>query len=104
MKLFESNNYWKRRERMRRRVELGDTPQGRLEDAKRKLEGDLMWFIGAAILGALGVIGLLAGVVPVQPIPVVFTVILVLYVAINARPLRQAVCEYRECRAKTGKG
>ncbi|MEG1720190.1 MAG: hypothetical protein RRY65_03765 [Pseudoflavonifractor sp.] len=86
MRLFESDNIWKRKHRAESRAARADTPAHRVEDAKNKLTGTLLWLFGAALLLTLGLVGILSGLVVPDTVTVGFLVVLAVYIAVSVSP------------------
>lgn len=103
MKLFESDNFWKRRDRMRKRAQRPDTPQTKLEDARSKLISDALWVFAAALLVVLGLLGIRTGVVVPDVIVTVFLAVLALYVVISLPGLTAAYRQYQASRKELEK-
>ena len=61
MRLFESDNIWKRRKRAQDRANAPDTPERRLEEARRTMTSQFLWLFGAVLLDVLGLLGLKMG-------------------------------------------
>lgn len=101
MRLFESDNLWKRRRREQARADRPDTPENRALAAGEQWRSQLLWLLGAGGLLALGLVGLALKVVAAEPITVGFLVILALYVAVSVPPAKQA---YRAWKDLEGNG
>lgn len=90
MKLFESDNIWKRRKRAEARAERPDTPENRLREAREQLTSSVLWLFGAVLLVVLGALGIGLGVVKADVVTVGFLVVLALYAAISIEPTMKA--------------
>ena len=80
MRLFESDNIWKRRKRAQDRANAPDTPERRLEDARRTMTSQFLWLFGAVLLDVLGLLGLKTGVIVPDTVTVGFLIVLAAYV------------------------
>lgn len=96
MRLFESDNLWKRRRREQARASRPDTPENRARAAREKWRSQLLWLAGAGVLLALGLSGLALRVVAAEPITVGFLVVLALYIAVSVPTARQAYREWKD--------
>ena len=92
MRLFESDNVWKRRKRAQDRANAPDTPERRLEEARQAMVSQFLWLFGALLLDALGLLGLKLGVIVPDVVTVGFLIVLAGYALISIRP---AVDAYR---------
>ena len=63
MRLFESDNIWKRRKRAQARANAPDTPERRREEARQAMTSQFLWLFGAVLLDVLGLVGLKLGVI-----------------------------------------
>lgn len=95
MRFFQSDNVWKRRELRQERSRLPEAERQLLE-TEDKLKAECVWLFGAIILSAAGIIGLLLGIIPVNAVNLVFTMTLLLYVLITARPFIKLLNDYRD--------
>ena len=90
MRLFESDNIWKRRKRAQDRANAPDTPERRLEDARRTMTSQFLWLFGAVLLDVLGLLGLKMGVIVPDTVTVGFLIVLAAYALISIRPAMEA--------------
>lgn len=90
MRLFESDNVWKRRKRARDRAKAPDTPERRREEARQAMVSQFLWLFGALLLDALGLLGLKLGVIVPDVVTVGFLVVLAAYALISIRPAVEA--------------
>ncbi len=86
MRLFESNNIWKKRERQRRRAA---SPNAEWEDWKRKKDSNILWLAGAAVLILLYVIAICKGFVPLDMGTVILLAVIGCYCAISLAGLKK---------------
>lgn len=96
MRLFESDNIWKRRKRAQDRANAPDTPERRLEDARRTMTSQFLWLFGAVLLDVLGLLGLKTGVIVPDTVTVGFLIVLAAYALLSIKP---AVKAYRDWKA-----
>lgn len=96
MRLFESDNIWKRRKRAQDRANAPDTPERRLEDARRTMTSQFLWLFGAVLLDVLGLLGLKMGVIVPDTVTVGFLIVLAAYALLSIKP---AVKAYRDWKA-----
>lgn len=96
MKLFESDNIWKKRRRRQLRDARPNTPENALQDAREALISDLLWFFGAALILVLGIAGLRAGVVAPDAITLCILVVLALYLLVNLGTVSRRYKTYQE--------
>ena len=96
MRLFESDNVWKRRRRAQERSSRPDTPEQRLKDARQDMVSQLLWLFGAVLLVVLGLAGIRLGVVPVEPVTVGFLVVLALYALTSLAPAKRAYQAWKD--------
>ena len=96
MRLFESDNVWKRRRRAQERSSRPDTPEQRLKDARQAMVSQLLWLFGAVLLVVLGLAGIRLGAVPVEPVTVGFLVVLALYALTAIGPAKRAYRAWKE--------
>ena len=96
MRLFESDNIWKRRKRAQDRANAPDTPERRLEEAlnveeaRQAMTSQFLWLFGAVLLDALGLLGLKLGVIVPDVVTVGFLIVLAAYALISIRPAMEA--------------
>ena len=90
MRLFESDNIWKRRKRAQDRANAPDTPERRLEDARRTMTSQFLWLFGAVLLDVLGLLGLKTGVIVPDAVTVGFLIVLAAYALLSIRPAVEA--------------
>ena len=96
MRLFESDNIWKRRKRAQDRANAPDTPERRLEVASRTMTSQFLWLFGAVLLDVLGLLGLKMGVIVPDTVTVGFLIVLAAYALLSIKP---AVKAYRDWKA-----
>ena len=96
MRLFESDNIWKRRKRAQDRANAPDTPERRLEEARRTMTSQFLWLFGAVLLDVLGLLGLKTGVIVPDTVTVGFLIVLAAYALPSTKP---AVKAYRDWKA-----
>ncbi len=96
MRLFESDNIWKRRKRAQDRANAPDTPERRLEEARRTMTSQFLWLFGAVLLDVLGLLGLKTGVIVPDTVTVGFLIVLAAYALLSIKP---AVKAYRDWKA-----
>ncbi len=96
MRLFESDNIWKRRKRAQDRANAPDTPERRLEEARRTMTSQFLWLFGAVLLDVLGLLGLKMGVIVPDTVTVGFLIVLAAYALLSIKP---AVKAYRDWKA-----
>ena len=87
MRLFESDNIWKRRKRAQARANAPDTPERRREEARQVMTSQFLWLFGAVLLDVLGLAGLKLGVISPDVVTVGFLIVL------RMRPRQQVKCE-----------
>ena len=87
MRLFESDNVWKRRRRAQERSSRPDTPEQRLKDARQAMVSQLLWLFGAVLMVVLG---------PVEPVTVGFLVVLALYALTSLAPAKRAYQAWKD--------
>lgn len=90
MRLFESDNIWKRRKRAQDRASAPDTPERRLAEARQSMVSQFLWLFGAVLLDALGLVGLKLGVIVPDVVTVGFLLVLAAYALISIRPAAAA--------------
>ena len=76
MRLFESDNIWKRRKRAQARANAPDTPERRREEARQAMTSQFLWLFGAVLLDVLVTVG--------------FLIVLAAYSLISIRPAMEA--------------
>ena len=96
MRLFESDNIWKRRKRAQDRANAPDTPERRLEEARRTMTSQFLWLFGPVLLDVLGLLGLKMGVIVPDTVTVGFLIVLAAYALLSIKP---AVKAYRDWKA-----
>lgn len=96
MKLFESDNIWKKRKRRQMRDARPHTPETALQDAREALISDLLWFFGAALILVLAILGLRTGAVAADSITLCIVVVLALYLLVNLGTVSRRYKTYRE--------
>lgn len=96
MRLFESDNIWKRRKRAQDRANAPDTPERRLEEARRTMTSQFLWLFGAVLLDVLGLLGLKTGVIVPDTVTVGFLIVLAAYALLSIKPEVKA---YRDWKA-----
>lgn len=75
MRLFESDNIWKRRKRAQ---------------ARQAMTSQFLWLFGAVLLDVLGLAGLKLGVIAPDVVTVGFLIVLAAYALISIRPAMEA--------------
>lgn len=90
MRLFESDNIWKRRKRAQARANAPDTPERRREEARQAITSQFLWLFGAVLLDVLGLLGLKLGVIAPDVVTVGFLIVLAAYALISIRPAMEA--------------
>ena len=90
MRLFESDNIWKRRKRAQARANAPDTPERRREEARQAMTSQFLWLFGAVLLDVLGLAGLKLGVIAPDVVTVGFLIVLAAYALISIRPAMEA--------------
>ena len=96
MRLFESDNIWKRRKRAQDRANAPDTPERRREEARQAMTSQFLWLFGAVLLDVLGLLGLKTGVIVPDTVTVGFLIVLAAYALLSIKP---AVKAYRDWKA-----